>query len=169
MVASRNRRTEEHKFLIASFRIRKDLVKACSKASPSASKVFCAGGGIAKFPFSERTILSRCKTFQARNRLCFDDSGSSRKPAQRRMRAVPTLRVLVGRQQNPARLPTTLCPRSNSCQAFPSPVPDRSIVRTCRRCSSPSVFRLTTSTRTFTAANSSVVPTHSNARWPLSG
>jgi hypothetical protein len=109
------------------------------------------------------------KTFQARNRLCFDDSGSSRKPAQRRMRAVPTLRVLVGRQQNAARLPTTLCPRSNSCQAFPSPVPDRSIVRTCRRCSSPSVFRLTTSTRTFTAANSSVVPTHSNARWPLSG
>src|SRR5271157_1482694 len=44
----------------------------------------------------------------------------------------------------------------------------RSIVRTCRRCSLPSAFRQTTSTRTFMAATSSTVPTHSNARWPLS-
>jgi hypothetical protein len=49
MVASRNRRIEEHSVLIASFRIRKDLVKACSKTSPSASNVFWAGGGIATF------------------------------------------------------------------------------------------------------------------------
>src|SRR3984957_8845063 len=35
----------------------------------------------------------------------------------------PTLRAPVGRLQNPARLPTTLCSPSNSCQAFPSPVP----------------------------------------------
>jgi hypothetical protein len=53
MVASRNRRTEEHKLFIASFRIRKDLVKACSKASPSASKVFWAGGGIVTFPLQK--------------------------------------------------------------------------------------------------------------------
>src|SRR6202048_4695652 len=45
----------------------------------------------------------------------------------------------------------------------------RSIVRTCRRRSSPAAFRQTTSTRTFMAATSSTVPTHSNARWPLSG
>src|ERR1700736_716154 len=36
--------------------------------------------------------------------------------------AAPTLRVPVRRLQNPARLPTTLCSRSNSLQAFPSPV-----------------------------------------------
>jgi hypothetical protein len=42
-----------------------------SKASPSASKVFRAGGGIATFPASERTNRSRCKTSQAGNRLCF--------------------------------------------------------------------------------------------------
>src|ERR1700686_2723802 len=77
MVASRNRRTEEHKLLIASFRIRKDFVRACSKAAPSASKVFWAGGGIVTFPASERTNRSLCKTFQARNRLCFDASNSS--------------------------------------------------------------------------------------------
>jgi hypothetical protein len=70
MVASRKRRTEEHKLLIASLRILKDFVKACSKASPSASKVFWAGGGIATFPESERTKRSLCKTFQPRNRLC---------------------------------------------------------------------------------------------------
>jgi hypothetical protein len=69
MVASRKRRTEEHRLLIASSRIRKDFVKACSKISPSASNVFWAGGGIATFPFPERTNRSLCKTFQARNRL----------------------------------------------------------------------------------------------------
>src|ERR1700730_18821496 len=79
MVASRNRRTEEHKLLIVSLRILRDFVKACSKASPSASKVFWTGGGIATFPVSERTKRSLCKTFQARNRLCFDDSSSSSK------------------------------------------------------------------------------------------
>jgi hypothetical protein len=31
IVASRNRRTEEHKLLMASFRIRKDFVKECFK------------------------------------------------------------------------------------------------------------------------------------------
>jgi hypothetical protein len=40
MVASRKRCIEEHKVLIASSRILKDFVKACSKISPSASKVF---------------------------------------------------------------------------------------------------------------------------------
>src|SRR5580700_11017867 len=77
MVASRKRRTDEHRFLIASFRIRKDFVRACSKASPSASKVFWAGGGIATFQPRNRTKRSLCKTFQARNRLCFDASNSS--------------------------------------------------------------------------------------------
>jgi hypothetical protein len=33
--------------LIASLRILKAFVKACSRASPSASKVFWTGGGIA--------------------------------------------------------------------------------------------------------------------------
>jgi hypothetical protein len=79
MVASRKRRTEEHKLLIASFRIRKDLDKACSKASPSASNVFWAGAGMEMFPASERIERSLCKTFQARNRLCFEDSNSSRR------------------------------------------------------------------------------------------
>jgi hypothetical protein len=32
-------RTDEHRLFITSLRIRKDFVKACSKASPSASKV----------------------------------------------------------------------------------------------------------------------------------
>ena len=72
MVASRKRRTEEHRLLIASLRIRKDFVKACFKISPSASNVFWAGGGMATFPVSERIARRRCKTFQARNRLCFD-------------------------------------------------------------------------------------------------
>ena len=36
-MASRKRRTEEHKLLIASSRILKNFVKACSKISPSAS------------------------------------------------------------------------------------------------------------------------------------
>jgi hypothetical protein len=79
MVASRKRRTEEHKLLIASLRILKAFVKACCRASPSASKVFWTGGGIATFPVSERTKRSLCKTFQARTRLCFDDSSSSSK------------------------------------------------------------------------------------------
>src|SRR5260221_1551795 len=35
----------------------------------------------------------------------------------------PDLRVPVARPQNPARQPAALCPRSNSCRAFPSPVP----------------------------------------------
>src|SRR6202040_3580761 len=48
-----------------------------SNASPSASKVFWAGGGIVTFPASLRTERSLCKTFQARNRLCFDASNSS--------------------------------------------------------------------------------------------
>src|ERR1700675_120441 len=77
MVASRKRRTDEQRLLIASFRIRKDFVKACSKTSPSASKVFLAGGGIEMIPVSERTDRSRWSTFQARNRLCFDASSSS--------------------------------------------------------------------------------------------
>ena len=93
MVASRKRRTEEHKLLIASFRILKDFVKACSKASPSASKVFWAGGGIATFPVSERTKRSLCKTFQARNRLCFDDSG----PPPRGARLLPDLQIPASR------------------------------------------------------------------------
>jgi hypothetical protein len=79
MVASRNRRTEEHRLLIASFRIRKDFVKACSNASPSASNVLWTGDGIATFPTSERTNRSLCKTLQARNRLCFEASHSSSK------------------------------------------------------------------------------------------
>ena len=58
--------------MIASFRRRKDLVKAPSKASLSASNVFWAGGGIATFPLSERTVRILCRTFQARNRLCFE-------------------------------------------------------------------------------------------------
>ena len=37
------------------------FVKARSKASPSASKVLLAGGGIVTFPASERTNRSRCK------------------------------------------------------------------------------------------------------------
>jgi hypothetical protein len=56
----------------STLRIRRDLVRACSKTSPSASNVFWAGGGIAMFRASERTERSLCKTFQARNRLCFD-------------------------------------------------------------------------------------------------
>jgi hypothetical protein len=79
MVASRKRRTEEHKLLIASLRCRRDFVKAYSKASPSASNLFWAGGGIVMFPASERTERSLCKTFQARARLCFDASSSSSK------------------------------------------------------------------------------------------
>jgi hypothetical protein len=39
--------------------------------------VLWAGGGIAMFPASKRTERSRCKTFQARNRLCFGASNSS--------------------------------------------------------------------------------------------
>jgi hypothetical protein len=35
--------------------------------------------GIAALPSSERTNRSRCRTFQARNRLCFDASKSSSK------------------------------------------------------------------------------------------
>jgi hypothetical protein len=54
-IASRNRRTDEHKLLIASFRIGKDFVKACSKPSPSASKIFWAGAGVSMFPAAERT------------------------------------------------------------------------------------------------------------------
>jgi hypothetical protein len=42
-------------------------------------EVFWPGGGIATFPVSERTKRSLCKTFHARNRLCFDDSSSSSK------------------------------------------------------------------------------------------
>ena len=49
------------------------------QARRSASKVFWAGGGIATFPGSERPWRSLCKTFQARNRLCFDASSSSSK------------------------------------------------------------------------------------------
>src|SRR3984957_691670 len=79
MVASRKRRTDEHRLLIASLRILRDFVKACSRASPSASKVFWAGGGIATFPASERIKRSLCKAFQARNRLCFEASNSSSK------------------------------------------------------------------------------------------
>jgi hypothetical protein len=44
---------------------------------PSASKVFWAGGRIATFPSLGKNQPSRCKTFQARNRLCFDASSSS--------------------------------------------------------------------------------------------
>src|ERR1700726_175219 len=77
MVASRKRRTDEDRLLIASFRRCKVFVKACSKTSPSASKVFWAGGGIVTFPASERTKRTLCKAFQARNRLCFDASSSS--------------------------------------------------------------------------------------------
>src|ERR1700730_13009124 len=61
------------------FRIRKNIVRAFSKISPSASNVLCAGGGIATFPSSDRSNGSLCKTFQARNRLCFDASSSSSK------------------------------------------------------------------------------------------
>ena len=49
MVESRKRRTEEHKLLMASFRIRKDFVRACSNASPSAAKVFWAVVGSQRF------------------------------------------------------------------------------------------------------------------------
>ena len=40
---------------MASFRIRKDFVNACSKGSPSASKVFWVGGVIAMSVSSEIT------------------------------------------------------------------------------------------------------------------
>jgi len=49
-----------------SFQIRKDLVNACSKISPSASKVFWAGGGIATFPKFDRSNRSRRNILQAR-------------------------------------------------------------------------------------------------------
>jgi hypothetical protein len=55
------RRTEEHRLLMASFRIRRDFVKASSTTSPSASKVFYAGGGIATFLSSKRTIEAAAK------------------------------------------------------------------------------------------------------------
>jgi hypothetical protein len=38
--STQKRRTEEHRLVIASFRRRKDFLKACSNASPSASNVF---------------------------------------------------------------------------------------------------------------------------------
>jgi hypothetical protein len=63
-----------HKLLIASFRTRKDLVKACSKTWPSASNVFWAGGAIVTFPHQGGVFG---ETFQARDRLCFDASNSS--------------------------------------------------------------------------------------------
>jgi hypothetical protein len=44
-----------------------------------ASKFFWAGGGITTFSVSERTKRILCKTFQVRNRLCFDASSSSSK------------------------------------------------------------------------------------------
>src|ERR1700680_845841 len=53
--APRKRRTEEHRLLIASFRLRKDFVRAFSKISPSASNVFCADGGIATFASSDKS------------------------------------------------------------------------------------------------------------------
>src|SRR5271165_2435901 len=77
MVASRKRRTEVHRLLIASFRIWKDLVKVCSKISPSTSNVLCPGGGIGTFPSSDKSNRSRCNTFQARNQLCFEASVSA--------------------------------------------------------------------------------------------
>jgi hypothetical protein len=74
---SRKRRTDEHRLLMASFRIRRDFVRAYSKISPSASNVFCAGGGIAVLPRSERRARIRWRTFNARIRLCFEASSSS--------------------------------------------------------------------------------------------
>jgi hypothetical protein len=76
MLASRNRRTDEHRLLIASFRIRKDFVKACSKASPSASKVFWAGGGIVMFPASEDEVrllekVSPLQSYEGANYFCY--------------------------------------------------------------------------------------------------
>ncbi|MEA2544368.1 MAG: hypothetical protein QOH35_5734, partial [Acidobacteriaceae bacterium] len=49
-------RTDEHRLFITSLRIRKDFLKACSKASPSASKVFWAGGWIAHFQLQTKPI-----------------------------------------------------------------------------------------------------------------
>src|ERR1700736_771299 len=49
----------------SALRIRRDFVKACSKTSPSASKVFWAGGGMAMFPASERTERSLCIGMEA--------------------------------------------------------------------------------------------------------
>src|SRR5580693_2505630 len=60
-------------------RIESRFASSEDRLIPSASKVFWAGGGIATFPASERTERSLCKTFQARNRLCFDASNSSSK------------------------------------------------------------------------------------------
>src|SRR5271165_897199 len=79
MVASRNRRTEEHRLLMASFRARKHFVRACSKISPSALNVFCFGAGMATFPSADRTTRNLCNTLQARSRLCLDASNSSSK------------------------------------------------------------------------------------------
>jgi hypothetical protein len=42
-------------------------------------KGLLAGDGMAASPRSERTDRSPCNTFQARNRLCFEDSNSSSK------------------------------------------------------------------------------------------
>jgi hypothetical protein len=50
---------KKHKLFIASFRIRKDFVKACSKTSPSASEVFWAGGaGRIQSKISGRSLVA---------------------------------------------------------------------------------------------------------------
>jgi hypothetical protein len=64
----------------------KDFVKACSKAFALGIEGLLGRGGIVTFPASERAKRSLCKTFQARNRLCFDDS--SLLDCQRVIRAV---------------------------------------------------------------------------------
>jgi hypothetical protein len=48
--------------------------------SPSASNVFWAGAGISVLPRSERRARIRWRALQARSRLCFDASNSSRSP-----------------------------------------------------------------------------------------
>ena len=63
MVVSRNRRTED----ITLYRLVPNPEKfgqSMFQASPSASKVFWAGGGIVTFPGSERTDRIRCKHFE---------------------------------------------------------------------------------------------------------
>ena len=49
---------------MASFRARRHFVRACSKISPSASKVYWAGDEMAASPRSERTDRSLCNTFE---------------------------------------------------------------------------------------------------------
>ena len=53
MVASRNRRADEHKLLIASFRRCRDFVKACSKARRRHGK---SSEPVARVAFNQKSL-----------------------------------------------------------------------------------------------------------------